>query len=158
MVGILTETIGNPTPIEVPLIFRQQLPRNDLPFPITPQVWHFRQSIDYSITANRAILDVASRNRERYLYNMYVNGKNSIERGNRATGTISPKRLNAVQTAADAERAGQRGGAPGGQRGGGGRGNASYTGDQAQRYWKMVQSPESRDPRGYVLPSDQPDF
>jgi len=157
MVGILTETIGNPTPIEVPLIFRQQLPRQDIPYPVPPQVWHFRQSIEYSITANRAILDVASRNRERYLYNMYVKGKNSIERGSRDSWTISPKRLNAVQAIADAER-GQRGAPAAGQRGGGGRGGASFTGDAAQKYWKMVQSPENRDPRGYVLPADQPDF
>jgi len=156
MVGILTETIGSPTPIEVPLIFRNQLPRNDLPFPVPPQVWRFRQSIDYSITANRAILDVGSRNRERYLYNMYVKAKNSIERGNRDSWTITPKRLAAVEAAALAERQGQRGAAPAGQRGGGGRG--SYTGSDAQKYWKMVQSPENRDPRGYVLPSDQPDF
>src|SRR6266853_1593894 len=27
MIGILTESIGNPTPVEIPLIFRQQLPR-----------------------------------------------------------------------------------------------------------------------------------
>ena len=58
------------------VVFRQQLPRQDIPYPVPPQVWHFRQSIEYSITANRAILDVASRNRERYLYNMYVKGKN----------------------------------------------------------------------------------
>ena len=74
MVGILTETIGNPTPIEIPLVFRQQLPRQDMPYPVPPQIWHFRQSIEYSITANRAILDVASRNRERYLYNIVCEG------------------------------------------------------------------------------------
>ena len=38
--------------------------RGDLPFPIAPQVWHFRQSIDYSITANYAVLDFAQRYRE----------------------------------------------------------------------------------------------
>lgn len=48
IIGILTESIGNPTPQEIPLVFRQQLPRQDLMYPIAPQVWHFRQSIDYS--------------------------------------------------------------------------------------------------------------
>ena len=37
------------------------LPRGDLPAPIEPQEWHFRQSIDYSVTANYAVLDFASR-------------------------------------------------------------------------------------------------
>src|ERR687886_224098 len=53
MVGLLTETIGNPTPITIPLVPQNQLPRADLPFPIAPQRWHFKQSIDYSLTANR---------------------------------------------------------------------------------------------------------
>src|SRR5581483_1179856 len=57
MIALLTETIGNPTPMEIPLVLRNQLPRADLPFPIAPQKWHFRQSIEYSITANRAVLD-----------------------------------------------------------------------------------------------------
>jgi hypothetical protein len=51
MIGILTETIGNPTPIDIPFLPDKQLPRNDLPYPIAPQKWHFRQSIDYSIAA-----------------------------------------------------------------------------------------------------------
>ena len=34
MVGLLTETIGNPTPIDIPFVVNQQLPRADLPFPI----------------------------------------------------------------------------------------------------------------------------
>ena len=28
----------------------------------------------------------------------------------------------------------------------------------ARKYWDMLHRPESRDPRGYILPSDQPDF
>ncbi|HEX9166113.1 MAG TPA: M14 metallopeptidase family protein, partial [Gemmatimonadales bacterium] len=78
IVGILTETIGNPTPMEIPFIPARQVSTGDLPFPITPQRWHFRQSIEYSITANRAILDLASRYRETWLYNIYLMGKNSI--------------------------------------------------------------------------------
>ena len=52
-------------------------PRGDLPFPIAPQTWHFRQSIDYSITANYAVLDFAQRYRETLLYNIYVMGRNA---------------------------------------------------------------------------------
>src|SRR5437879_13902798 len=61
MIGLLTEAIGNPTPIDIPFVPDRALPKGDLPAPIEPQQWHFRQSIDYSITANRAILDYASR-------------------------------------------------------------------------------------------------
>ena len=61
MIGLLTETIGNPTPQTIPFIPEQQIPRADLPYPIAPQRWHFRQSIEYSLTANRAVLDEIGR-------------------------------------------------------------------------------------------------
>ena len=63
MIGLLTETIGNPTPMEIPLITRNPLPRADLPYPIAPQKWHFRQSRDSSGTANYAVFDIASKRR-----------------------------------------------------------------------------------------------
>ena len=63
MIGLLTEAIGNPTPIEIPLVPDKLLPKGDLPMPIQPQKWHFAQSIAYELTANRAVLDVASRYR-----------------------------------------------------------------------------------------------
>ena len=63
MIGLLTEAIGNPTPTRVPFIPEQQLPRNDIPAPVEPQIWHFRQSIDYSVTANYSIFDLGSRYR-----------------------------------------------------------------------------------------------
>ena len=44
-IGILTETIGSPTPVEIPFVPDMQLPRADVPNPIAPQTWHFRQSI-----------------------------------------------------------------------------------------------------------------
>src|SRR5437764_8015162 len=53
MIGLLTETIGNPTPFDIPLVPQRQIPTGDLPFPVAPQKWHFKQSIDYSMTANR---------------------------------------------------------------------------------------------------------
>src|SRR3954449_12191735 len=61
MIGLLTEIVGNPTPMRIPLIARRQLPSSDIPAPVSPQLWHYRQSIDYSISANRAVLDYASR-------------------------------------------------------------------------------------------------
>ena len=81
MIGLLTETIGNPTPISIPFLPNRQISHADLPLPVTPGTWHFRQSVDYSQTANRAVLDYASRNREHLLFNIWRMGMNSIERG-----------------------------------------------------------------------------
>ena len=96
MIGLLTETIGNPTPITIPLVPRNQLPRADLPFPIAPQEWHFRQSIDYSVTANYAVFDIASKRREDFLYNIYKMGKNSIARGNTDHWTVTPSEVDTL--------------------------------------------------------------
>ena len=98
IIGLLTEMIGNPTPMEIPFVAARQLMTYDNPNPIVPQKWHFRQSIEYSITANRAVLDVASRNRELLLYNIYRMGKNSIERGRRDHWTILPKHIEGAKT------------------------------------------------------------
>ena len=89
-IGLLTEAIGNPTPVDIPFVAERQVPSADLPFPIAPQRWHFRQAIDYELTANRAVLDAASRYRETLLFNMYRMGKNSIERGSGDTWTMTP--------------------------------------------------------------------
>ena len=115
-VGLLTETIGGPAPIRIPYVADRQVPGVDLPLPIAPQPWRFRQSIDYSMTANLAVLDAASRYRETLLLNIYRMGRNSIERGSGDWWTPSPHR-------------------------------AAAPGDL-----------EARDPRGYILPADQPDF
>ncbi len=97
-IGLLTETIGNPTPVDVPFIPSKAIPATDTPLPIQPQQrWHFRQSIEYSITANRAVLDYASRNKDRLLFDMYKMGANSIERGSRDTWTTTTRRLREVK-------------------------------------------------------------
>ncbi|HEY6362049.1 MAG TPA: M14 metallopeptidase family protein [Vicinamibacterales bacterium] len=116
-IGLLTETIGSPTPMDIPFVRERQRPTADLPLPIAPQTWRFRQSIDYSMTANRAVLDVASRYRETLLYNIYRMGMNSIERGSRDSWTVYP-----------------------------------------HRPLTRTPDPGQRDARGYILPSDQPDF
>ena len=77
IIGLLTETIGNPTPTQIPAVPGVILPRAESPAPIAPQEWHFRQSIDYSVTANYAVFDMASRNKEKFLYNIYQMGSNS---------------------------------------------------------------------------------
>ena len=66
--------IGSPTPMRVSLVLDRQIPNSDLTFPVPPQEWHFRQSIDYSVACNRGVLDIASKMRENFLLNRYVMG------------------------------------------------------------------------------------
>jgi hypothetical protein len=152
MIGLLTETIGNPTPVTIPFLPNRVLPDSNLYMPIAPQEWHFRQSIDYSITANRAVLDVVSRHREQFLYDIYEMGRNSIERGSRDNWTPTPRRVEAIEQAIQKEQGAQ--GARGGGAGFGGRGR----GGAPLKYYEALKNPNWRDPRGYIIPSDQPDF
>lgn len=128
MIGLLTETIGNPTPLEIPFIPDRQLPHGDLPLPVEPGVWHFRQSIEYSQTANMAVLDYASRNKDHLLFNLWRMGANSIEKGGKDYWTTTPKEVQTAQrgTRADWER--------------------------------LLKAPENRDPRGFIIPANQRDF
>jgi hypothetical protein len=135
-IGLLTETIGNPTPLEIPFIPTRQLPRGDIPLPVRPGVWHFRQSIDYSQTANRAVLDYASRNREHLLFNSWRMGMNSIERGSGDYWTVLPREIDAAAEALGG--ANRRAG--------------------VEEYESFLKAPEDRDPRGYILSAGQPDF
>jgi hypothetical protein len=144
MIGILTETIGNPTPMEIPFIPQRLLPKHDLPFPVKPQKWHFRQSIEYTMTGNRAILDLASKYREDFLLNFYKMGKNSIERGSQDHWTIQPNMIKEVEKAIEKDKARPTG--SGRSRG------------YDRKYYDMLYDPAKRDPRGYILTSDQPDF
>jgi hypothetical protein len=154
-IGILTEIIGNPTPEQLPLVPADQLAHSDLPFPVAPQLWHFSQSIAYEQTANRAILDYASRNREQLLYDMYHMGKNSIQKGETDSWTITPKRIAALEEAAAAEKPAATGRGNRAAAAPTGRGPA---GVPADLYNTVLHDPTKRDPRGYILPSDQPDF
>jgi hypothetical protein len=168
MIGLLTETIGNPTPTTIPFIPDQQLPRADLPYPIAPQKWHFRQSIEYSLTANRAVLDVASRERENLLYNIYRMGRNSIERGSRDSWTASPSDIDRVKLAIEKDKAAATADASAeGRSGAAGAAGAGAVGDPVFQFGRgsdpkyfaeVLHAPAKRDPRGYILPSDQPDF
>jgi hypothetical protein len=145
MIGILTEMIGNPTPITIPFIPEKHMANGDYPFPIAPQTWHFRSTIEYSITADRAILDTAAKLKENFLFNIYRMGKNSIEKGSRDHWTITPRRLEAVQSAIQKDGAKPMGS---------GRRSQGYD----PKYFKVFRDPEARDPRGFIIPSDQPDF
>src|SRR5436190_2367406 len=167
IIGLLTEIIGNPTPMQIPPTASQILPRADLPAPIEPQTWHFRQSIDYSVTANYAVLDLASRYKDQFLFNIYRMGANQIARGSTDHWTISNEDMVRLQTAmAPAAAAADAAGGRGGGRGGGGRGAAPAAAAQAPpdagpgggrgrgglpiaTYNAVFKDPARRDPRAY---------
>jgi hypothetical protein len=153
IVGLLTETQGNPTPITVPFVPSRIMPDGDYLMPIEPQEWHFRQSIDYSVTANRAILDYASRSSEQLLMNIWKAGRNQIERGNTDTWRVTPSRMAALAEVLEANDAGERFVGP--QTGA----LAGYFSmGSPSEYFSELRKPEDRDPRGYIIPSDQADF
>ena len=151
MLGILTETIGNPTPLKIPFLPDRLLRNADQVLPLEPlQEWHFRQSIDYSVTANRAILDLASRYREFFLFNIYKMGKDEIAFGSKDSWITTPSLLADVQAQVAADRTRERGdpeleafgfGAP-----------------VNPKFYEEFRRPEKRMPRAYVIPADQPDF
>lgn len=143
MVGLLTEIIGNPTPTSIPLVPERLIPNAATPFPVKPQPWHFRQSIDYSVSLNYAVLDYAVRQREHLLYNIYKMGKRSIEAGNTDYWTLSPRHVDSINSAYQKDRQaseGRRGAMP------------------IQYFNKVFKDSTLRDPRGYIIPADQADF
>jgi hypothetical protein len=164
MIGILTETIGNPTPQTIPFIPQRQLRFADMTLPLEPfQTWHFRQSIDYSVTSNKAILDQASRYRDSYLWNIYKMGRDQIKRGSEDFWVTTPDVLAAAEEKLGVGGRGGRGG-----RGGAanppvadaaatadfGRGGGAGTKEQ---FLELFRNPANRLPRGYIVPGNQPD-
>ena len=133
MIGLLTETIGNPTPVTVPFLPSKQLAQHDLPLPVEPGEWKFKWSIDYSPTANRAVLDFASKNRELLLFNIWLMGRDAIERGSRDSWVNTPDEIAAAE--AELGRSGTR-----------------------ADFERLLRRPGDREPRGYILPADQVDF
>jgi len=155
MIGLLTEAIGNPTPMEIPFVPARAVASGDLPYPIAPQTWHFRQSIEYEVTANKAVLDVASRYRETFLYNAYIMGKRAIDKGSTDTWTTTPSRLAKVQRTIR-ERMG--GGPAGGTEVSPVMTMGGRMAEVPPGFANLLRDPAERDPRGYILPSDQRDF
>lgn len=146
MIGLLTEIVGSPTPSVIPLMPSRLLPNSDSPNPISPQQWHFKQSIDYSVSLNYAVLNYAQRYSDELLYNIYLMGSNSIKRGTEDYWTFSPKKLEAINAAAKKEKPteeddyGRSAGLP------------------LKYYDTVMKAPAARDPRAYIVSADQPDF
>ena len=144
--------------------------------PVVPQEWHYRQSIDYEMTQNRAILDLASRYRETFLFNIWRMGMNSIENGSKdqldrhaqahrgagsGGGGCSASRGAAADAADVADAAAallrrQRRAAMSRRRRHLRRLGARIL--PAELYNTILHDPKLRDPRGYIIPSDQADF
>ncbi|MHB1179723.1 MAG: M14 family metallopeptidase [Daejeonella sp.] len=142
IVGLLTETVGGPTPSEIPLVPQRLIPNGGTTFPVTPQKWHFRQSIDYSVSMNYAVLNYAQRYRDELLYNIYLMGRNSINRGSKDTWGLSPKKIDAINMAYQKDQK-----------------NANVPAQIPSRYYDSVMlDPKQRDARGYIIPAGQDDF
>jgi hypothetical protein len=161
MIGLLTEIIGGPTPENIPVVPQRLIPNGATPNPVLPQsVWHFRQSIDYSVSLNYAVLDYAARQHDEVLFNIYRMGKNAIDRGNKDNWTLSPKRSDAITQAYknDQKDTGKpeaaSAGNPDDPMGWSTRGNNI----PIKYYDAVLKNSELRDPRGYILSADQPDF
>lgn len=122
IIGILTETIGSPTPSRIPFVAGRRVPQGNLIFPIEPREWKFRYSVEYSVQANMAILDLASRYREKLLFDIYQMGKRQILLGSKDSWTDLPSRVESV------------------------------------RSLQELRKPELRNARGFIIPSDQPEF
>ena len=138
IIGLLTEIIGNPTPSTIPLVPQRLIPNSATPYPIEPQKWYFKNSIDYSVSLNYAVLNYASRYKDELLYNIYTMGKHSIEAGSKDSWTKSPKK---VELLADAFKADKK---------------ESRSDTLPVEYFnKVYKNKELRDPRGYIIPIDQ---
>lgn len=149
-IGLLTEIIGGPTPVKIPLVPATQLPRGDELMPVAPRDWHLQDSLDYQWTLNRAVIDYASRNRERLLFNIWRMGMNSIEKGQKDSWTVTPSKVDRLANAAPLAANGAdeynrpRAGGP-------------KKIDPAL-YRSLIQVPAERDPRAYVISPDQRDM
>lgn len=157
-IGILTEITGNPTPSTIPLLPDRLIPNNANPYPVMPQKWPYRRSIDYSVSLNYGVLNYARRNGDELLYNMYKMGKSSIDKGNRDYWTMYPKYSDAVTTAFEASKKATPMRVAAVPRpdtlGGFGGGN-----NIPQKYFDTVYTnPAFRDPRGFIVPANQADF
>jgi len=156
MIGLLTEIIGNPTPEKIPVVPNRLIPNGATPNPVRPQDdWHFRTSIDYSVSLNYAVLDYAARQRDQVLFNIYKMGKNAIDRGNQDSWTLSPKGAEAI-TASYKREQGKDGEKDDGSDPYGWMRRGSTI--DMKYYDAVYKNPNGRDPRAYILPADQPDF
>jgi len=133
IIGLLTEIIGSPTPQNIPLVPNRLIPNSATPFPITPRKWLFKNSIDYSLSLNYAVLNYAARYREEVLMNIYKMGRKSIELGSQDYWTLSPNKVEQLTSIA---------------------GNKLKTKSDSL-FAVVYKNPATRDARAYILAADQ---
>ena len=133
IIGLLTEIIGSPTPQNIPLVPNRLIPNSATPFPITPQKWLFKNSIDYSLSLNYAVLNYATRYREEVLMNIYKMGRKSIDLGSQDYWTLSPNKVEQLTSIA---------------------GNKLKTKSDSL-FAVVYKNPATRDARAYILTADQ---
>ena len=117
MIGLLTETIGSPTPMKIPFVRAKQLPDSSLHVP--------DRAADVALPAVGRLLGDRQQGgarlrlaqQENFLFNIYRMGKNAIERGSRDSWTPTPRRVLAAEAAVNGTDAhgvgrGRRGSAP----------------------------------------------
>jgi len=155
MVGLLTEIIGSPTPSNIPVVPSRLIPSSANPFPITPRKWYFRNSIDYSVSLNYAVLNYAVRYRDELLFNIYRMGKNSIEKGERDNWTLYPKRSDEIAELYKKEQQAKPATTPSETPESWGR---SIQNIPQRLYDTVLKNPNNRDARTYIISSDQADF
>ncbi|MFZ4260799.1 M14 family metallopeptidase [Sphingobacterium sp. HJSM2_6] len=145
MIGLLTEIIGNPTPFEIPVVPSRLIPSSNTQNPVLPQKWHFKQSIDYSVSLNYAVMSYASKYKNEVLYNIYRMGKNSIERGSTDFWSLSPSKVALIDSALKkAIKANPK--------------LAANRTEERKVLQELYGNPAMKDPRGYIISADQPDF
>ena len=150
MIGLLTEIVGSPNPSTIPLVTSRLIPNAATPNPIVPQKWLFRQTIDYSVSLNYAVLNYASRNRDELLMNIYRMGKNAIEKGNTDTWSLSPSKIAAMDKLyQDSLKRVKPANEPA---------RTTAANVPVKYYDSVMKNIALKDPRGYIIPSDQPDF
>ncbi len=138
IIGLLTEIIGSPTPSKIPLVPQRLIPNSATPYPIAPQQWLFKNSIDYSVSLNYAVLNYASRYKDELLFNIYKMGRNSIEAGNKDYWTLSPTKVELLNENIKTDKRDTK--------------NDTVALDQFSKVYKNA---TLRDPRGYIITADQ---
>ncbi len=138
IIGLLTEIIGSPTPSKIPLVPQRLIPNSATPYPIAPQQWLFKNSIDYSVSLNYAVLNYASRYKDELLFNIYKMGRNSIEAGNKDYWTLSPNKVDLLNENLKSDKRDTK--------------NDTVALDQFSKVYKNA---KLKDPRGYIITADQ---
>ncbi len=136
MIGILTEAFGRPDPTPLRQSLDRRLPYSDYPQPIESQeLWHARQTIEYLMTANYAILTYAARYPQDLLFGFWRMGRNSIERGSRDHWTVTPPLVARARKVADEAKDGSA--------------DRTSVAGVADEVFKQS---ELRDPRAWIVP------